>query len=209
LILAGFLGRLFALFLASLANGRQNGGQPVMTRRVTYRKRLGEREGAVRQLAFWRDELRAEFSEEFWKKEHDLAQLVLDIQDSIQEQIKDQDDDTRFLQAVVESVRGGTAQQIDEATRFLQEYLGSTLRVLDYLEEGARLVTQCGYEVENAAELGKLRAVYALWKDGLPERLAMEYGPVKEVLKERIRASFANPPQESDWRQYFPGENKD
>jgi hypothetical protein len=192
------LGNLYAFF---------SGGKPVMRNSISLRMRLGEREGIVQEIASWTAELAEEMESEAWKNDYDLAQLALDVQDAIREVIDDAASDEQYIERVVSSLHGQPKEHLDEANRFFQKYLNTSIRIHTLLRACVRLMSKCDYHVENAEALNSLTEKYRGWKDELPDRLAMLYQPVQQTIRDRIAKALSSSPQESNWQELFAGED--
>jgi hypothetical protein len=150
----------------------------------------------------------AEQELESWVVAHRNAMLARDIEDLIQMLVRDRDEDEAFLTVELRNVTGGGEAQIDEANRVIQDMCDRSLRIVELAQECVRDLRKLGHEAEGADQLEGLVDAYRRWKDDYPDLLIMAYGPVREVVRERVAKALASSDTESNWQALFEDEDK-
>jgi len=128
-----------------------------------------------------------------------------EIEDLIDSELVSRDRDEKILKKVLIRAidRGRRKQDIKRAYKLSRSFAVLVSGFMTPCEESFAPSKKNGYQVARSEKLDGLTAQYRRWKEEYPELLVMSYGPVHKVIKERLKATLANSPMESDWREFF------
>jgi hypothetical protein len=128
-----------------------------------------------------------------------------DIERVIHKCLHDRDEDGQFVNDLVRGAEHQSQDEIDELNESLGDFLTASLHIHDLIRELMALAGEDGVQVarEHKVALDKASEDYRRWQEDLPERLVMAYGPVKDVIRDRIKEALRDDSPGADWQQYF------
>jgi hypothetical protein len=178
-----------------------------MTQALLFRVRRSKVDAAERELTLAKEEIEEVIEESGTQSgKAALLEIAEDVEYILRECLNDLDNDGRLLKHVLSSAgRKGGKAKLDRINRFFQHLFDAELRLHETIKAIALDLAKHGCPVDGIEQLDRASRDYRKWKEDLPERLAMAFGPVKKLLQERISEAVDNPFRGSDLDKYFAG----
>lgn len=175
-----------------------------MTVELLHRVRRSMAAAMRREIEDLREEIEERATETPFEPESpDLSKMAEDLEWLIKKQVQERDNDRQFLERELASAGGKGKARLDRVNRNLQKLFALIIQLHEASRELARVLSAVGYQVGGLDQLDQATEDYRRWIEDLPERAAMEYPPVKRLIKERLSEALKTPGRQSDWRKHF------